>query len=64
MFLKNIGLILLVLIIIVIVGNIWFNIVESVINKIKGLFNLNKGSKKWYPLPEENKEKKDTDKTI
>ena len=54
--------IIAVMIVIVIFANIWFNIVESLIEKIKGLFHGNDTRKK-HELPpnwdEGDKEEKD-----
>ncbi len=54
---SNILIIFIVLVIIVILGNTWFNIVESILEKIKSFFTRNKKSEKWYTL--DNKEDKD-----
>ena len=54
--------IIAVMIVIVILANIWFNIVESLIEKIKGLFRGN-DTGKWHELPpnweDGDKEEKD-----
>lgn len=54
---SNILIIFIVIVIIVILGNTWFNIVESILEKIKSFFTRNKKSEKWYML--DNKEDKD-----
>ena len=54
---SNILIIFIVLVLIVILGNAWFNIVESILEKIKSFFTRNKKSEKWYTL--DNKEDKD-----
>ena len=45
---SNILIIFIVLVIIVILGNTWFNIVESILEKIKSFFTRNKKPEKWY----------------
>ena len=54
--------IIAVMIVIVIFANIWFNIVESLIEKIKGLFRGN-DTGTWHELPpnweDGDKEEKD-----
>lgn len=54
---SNILMIFIVLVIIVILGNAWFNIVESILEKIKSFFTRNKKHEKWYTL--DNKKDKD-----
>ena len=54
---SNILIIFIVLVIIVILGNTWFNIVESILEKTKSFFTRNKKPEKWYTL--DNKKDKD-----
>ena len=51
--LMQIGAVLLVLLVIVIAGNLWFHFVESVLERIKGLFHRKKEPPAWHPLPPE-----------
>ena len=51
--LMQIGAVLLVLLVIGIVGNLWFHFVESVVERIKGLFHRKKEPPAWQPLPPE-----------
>lgn len=53
---KEIGIILLVLILIVIFGNIWFNITESILSRIKRIFGRGKEPPVWHPFPDDHKE--------
>ena len=59
MTLIEIGAILLFLLVLVIFGNIWFNIVESVLDKFKSMFMSNNNAQKWHKFPDnKDKEKK------
>lgn len=51
--LMQIGAVLLALLVIVIAGNLWFHLVESVLERIKGLFQRKKEPPAWHPLPPE-----------
>ncbi|MBM6926474.1 hypothetical protein [Pseudoflavonifractor phocaeensis] len=44
---------LLVLVVIVAVGNLWFHLVESLLEKVKGLFTRGKSPVSWHTLPPE-----------
>ena len=50
---------LLVLVVIFIVGNLWFHFVESLLDRIRGLLNRRKDPPVWHPLPQEPKEQHD-----
>ena len=52
---KEIGVIIIVMIIIVIWGNIWFSIVEGVIGKIKNIFKSDKKDV-WHSFSDNKKE--------
>ena len=56
--LKEIGAIVLVLLVIVIVGNLWFHFVEGVLERIKGLFRGRREPPAWHPLPPEQEDDK------
>lgn len=56
--LEEIGVILLVLVVVFVLGQLWFHLVESVLNRIKGIFSRHKEPPAWHPLP---KEQEDTD---
>lgn len=59
MSLTQIGAILLVLTVLVVFGNIWFNIVEVVLNKFKSLFVSNNNAQTWHEFPENTEKRKD-----
>ena len=52
MYIKEIGVFLLVLVFIVIFGNIWFNFVESILGRIKRIFTRGK-EPAWHPFPDD-----------
>ena len=54
--LKEIGAIALVLLVIVIVGNLWFHFVESILERIRQLFHRKKEPPAWHPLPPEGED--------
>ncbi len=54
--LKEIGAIVLVLLVIVIVGNLWFHFVESILERIRRLFRRKKEPPAWHPLPPEGED--------
>lgn len=54
--LKEIGAIVLVLLVIVIVGNLWFHFVESILERIRRLFHRKKEPPAWHPLPPEGED--------
>lgn len=58
--LKEIGVIVLGLLAVVIVGNLWFHFVESILERIKGLLHRKKEPPAWHPLPPEQEDREDT----
>lgn len=58
--LKDIGVIVLVLLAVVIVGNLWFHFVESILERIRRLFHRKKEPPAWHPLPPEQEDREDT----
>lgn len=54
--LKEIGGFFLLLVVIFVVGNVWFHLVEWVLGRIKGLFSRNRQPPAWHPLPPEQKD--------
>ena len=59
MTLGEIGAFLLVLVIVFVLGQIWFHLVESVLERIRRRFFRSKEPPVWHPLSEDNDEKKD-----
>lgn len=55
---EKIGAVLLFMVILFIFGNIWFNIVESILNKIKRMFIKNEKTINWHNFPDDEKNKK------
>jgi hypothetical protein len=47
----EIGAFLLFLVIVFIVGNLWFHFVEAILRQIKKLFTRHKKPPAWHPLP-------------
>ena len=56
---KEIGGILLLLVVLVIVGNLWFHLVESLLGRIRRLFTRRREPPVWHPLPPEQEEDRD-----
>lgn len=56
---KEIGGILLLLVVLVIVGNLWFHLVESLLGRIRRLFTRRREPPAWHPLPPEQEEDRD-----
>ncbi len=56
MTLKEIGIVLLVLIVIFLFGRLWFHLVEAVLNRIKKLFTHHRKPPAWHPFPSEKDE--------
>lgn len=52
---REIGAILLFLVVVFIFGNLWFHFIEAILRRIKKLFTRHKKSPAWHPLPQ-NKE--------
>ncbi len=59
MTLGEIGAFLLVMVIVFVMGQVWFHLVESVLEGIRRRFFRSKEPPAWHPLPEDNDEKKD-----
>ena len=57
MLLREVGAILILMIIVVAVGNLWFHFVESILNKIRNLIFPHREPPAWHPLPPEEDEK-------
>lgn len=57
--LMEIGAIVLVLLVIVILGNLWFHFVEAILERIRRLFYRKKEPPAWHPLPPEQENRKD-----
>ena len=47
----EIGAFLLFLVIVLIIGNLWFHFVEAILRQIKKLFTHHKKPPAWHPLP-------------
>lgn len=60
--LLGVGAVVLALLVIVIVGNLWFHLVESALEYIRRLFDRGKKPQAWHSLPPEQEDRKDTDK--
>lgn len=58
MSLGAIGAFLVVLLLVFVVGNLWFHLVEGVLERIKGLFRGRKEPPAWHPLPPEQEDDK------
>ena len=57
--LMEIGTIVLVLLVIVILGNLWFHFVEAILERIRRLFHRKKEPPAWHPLPREQENRED-----
>ena len=49
--LRELGTLLLVLVAVLMVGRVWFHLVEALIRRVKGLFGRPKDPPAWHPLP-------------
>ena len=58
----QIGAVLIALVIVFIVGRLWFHIVEGVLGGLKRLFSRKKEPPAWHPLPPDadNADKEET----
>lgn len=56
MTLGAIGAFLLGLVVVFVLGNLWFHLVESLLDRVKGLFNRRKAPPAWHFLPSEQEE--------
>lgn len=61
MFWKEIGGILIFLLVFVIFVNIWFHFVESILTAIKKVFCCHKEPLAWHPLPKEDTQEDEED---
>ena len=52
MILKEIGALLLFLLAVLLVGNLWFHLVDGLLERIKGLFTRRRPPPVWHPFPE------------
>lgn len=59
MSLEHIGAMILVLVVVFIVGNVWFHLVEALLSRIKSLLFRHKEPPAWHPLPPEQEEHDD-----
>lgn len=57
MALREIGAVLLALVAIFAVGQLWFHLVEAVLERIKNLFRGRKDPPTWHPLPPEGEDR-------
>ena len=51
--LRELGALLLLLVVVFVLGNLWFHMVEGALGRIKGLFLRRKEPPAWHPLPSE-----------
>lgn len=51
--LKELGALLLLLVVVFALGNLWFHMVEGGLGRIKGLFLRRKEPPAWHPLLQE-----------
>lgn len=51
-----IGAFLVVLLLVFVVGNLWFHLVEGVLERIKGLFRSHKEPPAWHSFPQEQED--------
>ena len=51
MSLGAVGTFLLVLIVVFVIGNLWFHFVESLLERIKHLLTSRRDPPAWHPLP-------------
>ena len=56
MSLGEIGAILLFLVVVLVFGNLWFHLVESVLGRIKRLLIRRSTPPAWHPLPTEQED--------
>lgn len=56
MSLGTIGAFLVVLLLVFVVGNLWFHLVEGVLKWLKGLCRGRKEPPAWHPLPPEQED--------
>ena len=58
--LGQIGAILLVLVAVVVLGNLWFSLVEGVLNRIKCWLTRHQEPPAWHSLPPEQQDNDET----
>lgn len=59
MSLGALGAFLAVLVVVFVFGNLWFHLVESVLNRVKRLFTRHQDPPAWHSLPPEQEEQSD-----
>ena len=57
----KLGAILLVLIVVFLLGNIWFHLVEWLLKRLKQLFCPKEAPPAWHPLPPEPEQEEKQD---
>ena len=55
---KEIGAFLLFLVIVFILGNLWFHFIEAILSQIKKIFTRHKKPLAWHSLPSDTEDKK------
>lgn len=50
---KEIGALLLALVVILVFGNLWFHLVESILHQLKKIFTRHREPPAWHTLPPE-----------
>ena len=55
----EIGAVLAVLVVIFVIGHIWFHIVEGALGGLKRLFSRKKEPPAWHPLPPEQEKREE-----
>ena len=50
---RELGALLLVMVLLVAAGNLWFHLVEGVLARLKGLLPGRRPPERWHPLPPE-----------
>lgn len=59
MSLGAVGAFLLVLIVVFVIGNLWFHFVESLLERIKHLLTSRRDPPAWHPLPSDEEKSRD-----
>lgn len=59
MSLGAVGAFLLVLIVVFVLGNLWFHFVESLLERIKHLLTSHRDPPAWHPLPPDEEKSRD-----
>ncbi len=55
---KEIGAILLLLLAVVILGNLWFHFIETILSRLKKLFTRRQKPPAWHTLPHDEEDRK------